>query len=128
MKWHIIHLVCPRIGCANFFPSKCCLISSPWMYFGQYRRFLMSALANTPFLRNSMIAFKTQNPKSRITMKPKLKIGASIRNNKPIVGPFSSPSFLPNSVGRSLPSTRSMMCELVGPYAHGLIQTVRISK
>ena len=90
------------------FPAKCSLISLPRMYFGRYCHFLMSALASTPFLHNSMMAFKTQNPESRITMKAKLKIGASIRSNKPIVGPISSPSFLPNSFSQSLPSMRSM--------------------
>ena len=46
--------------------SKCALISSPRMYFGQKRRFFISADAYNPFFLNSMIPFSTQNPLSRI--------------------------------------------------------------
>ena len=88
--------------------EKCVLASSRLIHFGHQRRLLMSAKANTPFFRNSIIPFKTQNPLSRITSLSGFHNGFVNRKSRPEVFPKSEHYFGGRSLGMSLPSTISI--------------------
>ena len=92
------------------FVSKCAIMSSPLMCFGQYLRFFISALANTPRFFNSIRALSTQNPESNITTIPMWNMVSQSRNKSDVVVLFfaTDENFLAGfSFGQSLPSTSS---------------------
>ena len=70
MKGDIVECPAHESASPTFLFSKWALMVSPLIYLGQYRRFLIKALANTAFFLSSMMPLRTQNPLSRITMKP----------------------------------------------------------
>ena len=89
--------------------SKCALIPSPWMYFGQKRCFLIIADVYKPFFLNLMIPFSTQNPPSRVIILADPQIEFEGQSNGPIVfPPRSSNSWCCRDWGESFTSTISI--------------------
>ena len=83
------------------------MMSSPGIYLGHYRRFLMSDAAKRPLFLNSTMAFDTQKPESNTNTLPVDQTGFVNRGSKPVVFPRSSNSFGKRFVGQSFPSRRS---------------------
>ena len=87
------------------------LISSPWIYFGQKQRFFISADAYNPCLfLNSMVSFKTKNPRSNkiiLVADPHI-VFESRSKRQTVIPPRLSNSWFGRNQGASFPSTISL--------------------
>ena len=158
MKWHIIHLACPRIGCANLFSSKVFLDFFATDVFWPIPSLLDECTGKHSLLAQLNDSLEDVEPQVQNHhetqvedwgkhMQQQTNCGAhfisflftqlirSVFAFHEIDAPHDSAQTTTNQVVFITKWPRfardkheTWTCELVGSYAHGLIQTVCISR